>query len=227
MIIEQIIYTATDRDDKHDLHGGYCVIAKTPGITKELLEYVDSYHYPIGILDTEFLKKKKYKSLLKFKKWIIYSTCICVEFSHDGRRGTLYTQHLVLTLEQFTKINNDTRNLNAFFVELPHATRDEDLIQLIIPEGSYIKLSKSDIPYNEKIVAALQKKKKVALLSKWVVDMQEILALMEPEDRVIPWTNMIIKPLTQWHFRFVCGNSNIEYRLREDKPKWFCFTMDP
>ncbi len=227
MIVEQIIYTATDKDLKHDLHGGYAVVAKTTGITKEILEFLEMYHYPIGILHTEVLLEKRYKSFLKFKEWLIYSTCITVRFSHDGRSGTLYTQHLVFKKEDFKQINNDTRHLDGFFTELPHTVRDEDLIKFVIPYTSDNKLLKSDIPYNEKIIAALQKKKKVALLSKWTVDMQELLALMEPQDRVIPWTNIMFKPMTQWHFRFVCGDSYLEYKLHEDKSKWLCFEMDP
>lgn len=227
MIIEQIIYTATDRDAKHDLHGGYAVIAKTTGITEDLVKFLDNYHYPIGILETEDLKKKKYKSLLEFKEWLIYSTCICVEFSHDGRRGTLYTQHLVFKREDFKQINNDTRPLDGFFVELPHSVRDEDLVKFVIPYAPDNKLLKSDIPYNEKIVEALKNKKKVALISKWTTDMQELLALMEPEDRIIPWTNMMFEPMRQWDFKFILGTWFIEHKLADDKPKWLSFKMDP
>ena len=148
-------------------------------------------------------------------------------YSHDGRSGTLYTQHLVFKKEDFKQINNDTRPLVGFFTELPHTIRDEDLIKFVIPYSPDNKLLKSDIPYNEKIVVALQEKKKVALLSKWIVNMQEILALLDPEDRLIPWTNMLFEPMRQWHFRFVCGTSNIEYKFNKDKPKWLCFQMDP
>lgn len=219
MLVEQIIYTPSERDPGQS-NQGYRVIAKSSGITEDLLKFVDNYHYPIGINNLEVLRTQKFKSLLKFKKLLIYTVCIDASPGYDGRMGTLYTQHFVFKKEDFHLIDYDTKNLDPYFVKYPHTIRDVSYLH--IPE-SKSKFLVPPIKHIDKVIAALVKQQKVALISKHVIDIQNLLGLLTDEERIIEFCNMMFEPNRQWNFRFFTMDWGIKYKL---KGRWKIFDLD-
>ena len=225
MDIEQIFYTATFEDHKLGIHRGYGVVAKSDGIKDDLLKFLDQYHYPLGNNDQSIFNTNPYKSLVKFKDLLIY-TYAKTSVGCDGRDNTYYTNHFVFKESEFPDIDNDTRILDCMYVDRPHTTRWLPTIRDILfhntdyPNSANMPEYMDNIPYFKEIIDALQKKKKVRLITKLMPDMQYILGSLNIRDRIIPWSNRVPEPKRQPAFRFITGDHHSEAKGFTDFNLW-------
>ncbi len=222
----QILYTAADEERKpiNGLHGrgGYRTVAISTDIANEegLRKFLEMYHYPIGCQCHRQIKDNDFKSLLFYKNWVIYTTTTTVMFSHDGRGGTLYTQHIVLSKENFLKLDNDTRYLDYLFKEEHHSIRYA--APLIIEKG--LKAPTRIHHKWKEITDALKEGRNIGIESKFIPDMQGMIAELPIEDRLIPWCNMMNEPERQSQFKFFCGERSHKYTLK-NKRNWRFFDL--
>ncbi len=223
MIVEQLLYTATEEDRENGISRGYSVVAKSSGITDDILKFLEFYHYPLDCHNHDRFERNKYRSLLKFKKWLIY-TVAHTATGYDGRRATYSTRHFVFLKSEFVEIDNDTRKIDPYIIQLSHDTRH--LPTLTIWENHLSMtyhpplLCNGDmiiIPMFVKIVQALEKKRKVAIILKenQTIEIQEIIGRLEINERVIPWSNAVYDPERQTNFKFVVGAHGLKIRLKQ------------
>ena len=211
MLVDHILYTATDEDTKHGLHGGYAVAAKSEGITDNLLEFLDQYHYPLGINDHDIFNRIMYRSLTKHKSKLIY-TVAHTGIGHDGRDGTFNTQHFVFDAEKFEQLQNDTTHINPFVSPLSHTTRSLSLFR--IPRVYDSSVHVMDLPRVKEIVQYIIDKRKVAILyDKSIINIPGILQCVPPASRIVPWSNVVYDQSRQTNFKLIAGNHNMKYSL--------------
>ena len=86
---EQFIFTAAQIDTRE----GYQVTAKSKGISKEIVQNLREYLFPLGIDEEKFQSSKSLIELDKNK--IAYSIVKYIGIGYDGRRGTLYNHTFV------------------------------------------------------------------------------------------------------------------------------------
>lgn len=220
MKCEQILYTATYEDPEYNLNGGYAVVAKSSGIKDDLLKFLEMYHYPLDCWEHEQFHYQPYKSMLKFKGQIIY-TVATTEIGHDGRHGTYHTQHFVFDEKDFDEIDYDTRRLDRFVMQMRHDVRFLPTLDVLESPTTEITIPK--IPNIQKILRALETGKKVAIITKYIIPMQEILMGLNPDDRIIPWSNKVLNPTRQPDFKFINGTSGLQYKLNST---WKVFEND-
>ena len=227
MLCDQIIFTAADKDPrpKPPLIGrrGYRVTAISYGIKKEVMDFLDTHHYPVGISNLDLLKYHQFKSLLFFKDYAIYTICKNTGIGHDGRDGNLYSHHFVMTKKNFAEIDNDTRFLDLEFKVHHHSTR---YLPPITINKFELEQGPLYIPYSEKIIDEFEAGKNVAVFHNGdePPDIQRLLAELPVEKRAIPWCNMIVQMDRRADFKlFACNNKVLRFRLEEGKDKWKVF----
>src|SRR5690242_2564003 len=98
--VDQFVYTTATLSGK----SGYQIIAKSSGITEEMISTLDPYLYPIGIIPSKFKESKSFLVFKKNKK-ISFSKIRNIGIGHDGRSNTLYNHTLVMDLDDFRQID--------------------------------------------------------------------------------------------------------------------------
>lgn len=196
---EHFIYTAAKIGTKE----GYQIVAKSEGITDEIINGLLEYMYPIGIKSEEF---KESRSFLIVKNKIIYSIIKNIGIGYDGRRGTLYNHTFVIDKDDFAKLSNDSRLFESFFIQNPSLRGTLEPVK-ISPANNLPNLEilqKWDEKILSEILHALFKKIKIALVK--IDDLEfipNLLALLPPPLRLVPFSTLVNDPDKQYKYDFI------------------------
>lgn len=197
--VDQFIYTAASIQGKR----GYQVVAKSKGISNQLLLELDPYLYPLGITQSGFIESRSLL-LLEHGK-ISYSKVKNSGIGYDGRSNTLYNHTLVLSIDDFKEIANDTRVLEKYYVE--DSTLEGELPQLKIEPEHFTKnflLMDETKDYLHEILSALFNKSKIAILQTENPELiQNTLSLVPPSMRLVSFSTMVVQPDLQPNYHFI------------------------
>ena len=202
--IDQFIYTTGSLSGKK----GYQVVAKSKAITNEIISQMDPYLYPIGVNTSKF-KESKSLIILKKNQKIAFSKIRNIGIGYDGRSNTLYNHTLLMDLDDFAQINNDTRVLDNFYFE--NYSIQGNLSQLKIEPkklGLPLEEIKKISDSLHEIFLNLFNKKKIALLGIGNSDtIQMILGLIPPTMRLISFSTLVNDVKKQPHYDFIITSS--------------------
>lgn len=106
---DHFIYTAS----KIENNEGYQIIAKSAGITDEIIFKLEKYLYPLGVKINGFEESRSLLILPNNK--IAYSIVKNIGIGYDGRRGTLYNHTFVIDENEFEELDFDSRVFEKTF----------------------------------------------------------------------------------------------------------------
>ena len=215
VVCEQFIFTAAKIDDNE----GYQVVAKSKGISTEIVQNLREYLFPLGINEEEFQKSK---SLIKLdKNTIAYSIVKNIGIGYDGRRGTLYNHTFVIKKNDFEQLYNDSRIFDNYFIEDYSLRVELETIQIKpieIPPNFKI-LNKLDPLVLKSILFRLFKKTPIALMKTDEIEIiQNLFVMLPPHLRVISFSTLVNDPLKQHHYDIIQIPQSAENKLPARTP---------
>ena len=171
------------------------------------------YFLPPDIDSSEFSSSKSLLVLSDDK--IAYSNIHNIGIGYDGRPDTLYNHTLVLDINAFQEIHYDTRYLDSLYVENPNLIERLPVIEfssdLLVPKHFEKKES-----ILKPALKALFKKSKIAIVG--VSDnflIQNILGLVPPSMRIIPFSTLVVDVNKQPRYDFVIVKKSAKYSIGE------------
>ena len=213
VVCEQFIFTAA----KIDGNEGYQVIAKSKGISHEIVQNLREYLFPLGINEDEFHSSK---SLIDLgKNQITYSIVKNIGVGYDGRRGTLYNHTFVIEKKDFEELLNDSRIFDNYFIEDSSLRGELKTIQIKPVEipPNFKVLNKLNPIVLKTILFRLFKKTKIALVKTDEIELiQNLLALFPPTKRVIPFSTLVNDPLRQHKYDIMQIPENAKNKLSKN-----------
>ena len=197
VICEQFIFTAA----KIDGNEGYQVIAKSQGISSELVENIREYLFPSRINEEEFQSSK---SLIELNKnHIAYSIVKNIGVGYDGRRGTLYNHTFVVEKKDFEEMYNDSRLFDNSFIENPSLRGELKTIQIKPVENppNFKILNELTPAVLKSLLFRLFKKTQIALLKTDEIEIiQNLLVMLPFHLRVTSFSTLVNDPLRQHQY---------------------------
>jgi|GEM_PF-6246155 len=198
MILEQFVYTAATRTKT-----GYQIIARSKGITDDIISQLNQYVFPLGIDPSEF-EESRSLLILKNNK-IAFSRIKNIGIGYDGRSDTFYNHTIVMNIQDFKEIDYDTRILENFYFENPRI------------EGSlsHLKIESQKIPLKLRIdsdfenslfdiLTALFNREKIALVGNHQPQLiQRILSIVPPSVRLISFSSLVNDIERQSRYDFI------------------------
>ena len=189
---EQFVYMPAAKGRR-----GYRVVAKSPGVSDDMLAQMETYMLPVGV-GRGFSNSK---SLLLLRgNLVAYSNITNVGDGYDGRPNALYNHTLILSEQSFANVGFDTRALDAYFSRshlrgmlpclsiegrAPEPQISQECEHLVLP-----------------VLRALFAKQRIALSD--VEDLSflpNVLALLPPSMRLVPFSTCLPNPARQPAYR--------------------------
>ena len=216
---DHFIYTA----GKIGINEGYQIIAKTVGITPEIISELEKYLYPLGVKVSNFEESRSLLILPNNK--IAYSIVKNIGIGYDGRRGTLYNHTFVMDKNDFEQLYFDSRIFEKYFIKNDSLRGELKPINIdstsISPDFRFLK--NQDFTLLEEILYRILGRKKVAILkTDELMFLHNILAILPPPLRLIPFSTLVIEPDRQDKFHLIEVPKEIESKI----PKSFTI-IDP
>ncbi len=200
---DQFVYTAAKIGSRE----GYQVIAKSSGITDQIVTSMMSYLYPLGVKVSEFSESRSLITLAN-KKLVAYSIIKNIGIGYDGRRGTLYNHTFVMDADQFRGIGCDSRLFDRHYKEDGELRGTLPKIQI---ESGYVepdfgKLDSVGKEILEEILYRIIKKTKLAIVRDHYGDVefiQNLLAVLPPHQRLVPFSTLVVEPDRQYGYKLI------------------------
>ena len=196
---EQFVYTAA----KTKIEKGYHVIAKSEGISDDILSELRNYFYPLGIKHSQF-KESRSLLLLKNNK-VAFSIIKNIGTGFDGRPDAIYNHTIVLSKDDFQQINNDTRILETCY--LGNSKKIGFLPTISIPikkipiDFEFFRKNSESL---SKIIGYLFKDDKIAIFGfDDYVFVQKLFALVPPSLRLVSFSSVVDIPDRQPKYNFI------------------------
>lgn len=207
MRIDQFVYTTADIDGRL----GYQVVARSAGVTDEMVSVMYGYMHPAGIEPNRF---KESRSLRLLEGGLaIYCIARNAGDGHDGRPHTLYCHAFVVNRDEFAASGFDTRVFDVLYVEdkgargtLPHLDLELDPK----PAGSG-----HDARCLAAALAPLFRGQRTAIVSDGRL-LQDLLRMLPPSIRLVPFSTLVIQPDRQPEYMLVACPDIVRYRLPKD-----------
>lgn len=184
---------------------GYQVVARSSGLTDDILTQMDAYMLPAGA-GRNFTHSKSL--LLLRDNLVAYSNIINIGDGYDGRPDALYNHTLVLSRASFASVGFDTRVLDKYFIkEPPHGTLSSISVESGAPEPRLgQKLQHLAFP----VLRAIFLEQNVAISG---VDdpsfLPNVLAMLPPSMRMLPFCTYLPKPAQQPAYRLATYDEHI------------------
>jgi len=207
---DYFIYTSAKTEKRE----GYQIISKTDGITEKIIDELTDYFYPVGVDPLEFNESRSLRAIADDK--IVYSVIKNIGTGYDTRKGTLYNQSFVINKNDFQIINNDSRIFDDFFeINLrPHEVLEK------------INIEPRKIPFRFEKIRDVPKEA-LSLVLKYLILgrnlalsytsdptlIQDILAILPPSMRIIPFSTLVNQPKRQPEFNFIQIPKKLFYTL--------------
>ena len=209
---EQFIFTVAKT--KHEK--GYQVIAKSPGINKEIISECENYLYPVDINLNKFIQSR---SLILLKKNIVaFSIVKNIGVGFDGRLGTIYSHTFVIEKKEFQKLDNDSRIFEQYYHEDPSFLGEMPKLILksekIPIDFKNVEKIRSILPT---VLVALFKNEKIAIFKTNKPKLiQTILSIAPPSVRLIPFSTYVEHPSKQPKYNFILTSKAKLFDLEDD-----------
>lgn len=210
---EHFVFTAA----KIGINEGYQIVAKSEKISNNITQKLQGYLFPLGVDLNEF---KKSKSLVIIdRNIIVYSIVKNIGIGYDGRKGTLYNHSFVINKSEFQKCGFDSRIFDQYFIENYNIRGKLPPIKLeethTFPNFELLK------NMNQKtlkiILQTLFKKSKVALVDTNNIELiQNVLALLPPSLRLVPFSTIVYQPDIQYKYNFIQIPTSIQKKLNKE-----------
>jgi len=196
--IEQFVYTTASIKNKK----GYQIVAKSEGVTDEIVSELESYVYPI---DTDPSKFKESRSLVLLENDLIaYSRIKNIGLGYDGRENTLYNHTFIFSIIDFEKYDNDSRIFDKFYLEDKSARGILPTLSINPPSQTFPLIILDELESTlEQILFSLFMNKKIALLVDDVELPQKILSFLPKSMRLISFSTFVVEPKKQPKYRFI------------------------
>jgi len=207
---DQFVYTSEKTKERE----GYQVIAKTNGVTEDIINNLTGYLYPIGVDLDNFTESHSLRILDNNK--VAYSIVKNIGAGYDTRRGTLYNHTFVIDKDEFRKLDYDSRIFCNYFI------KDTSLRG----EIEKVRIEPVKIRVNFDLIRTLGSgsihlllrflflNKKIALLETAQLDLiQNILATLPPSMRLISFSTNVPQPDRQSEYDLVQMPKNMIYKL--------------
>lgn len=216
---EQFIYTSA----KLKREKGYQVIAKSNGVSNEILSELKNYFYPLGIKHSKFQESRSL-IVLKNNK-IAFSMIKNIGTGFDGRPDAIYNHTIIITKDDFEKIHNDTRVLEDYYL---HNSKLIGKLPSILVSPKIIpinfKLLEKNWEILPKILVNLFKDERIAIFG---IDdfkfIQNILSLVPPSLRLKSFSSLVEIPDRQSKFNFFLTTT---YRLSNLDEKYIKISLN-
>ncbi len=216
---DHFIYTAGNIGNNE----GYQIIAQSAGITPEITSKLEKYLYPLGVKVSEF-KESRSLLLLSHNK-IAYSIVKNMGIGYDGRRGTLYNHTFVMDENEFEELGFDSRVFEKYFIK-NDSLRGE--LKPVNVESNHIPtdfkfLKKQDSKLMGEILYRITLRKKIAILkTDELMFLHNILSILPPPLRLVPFSTLVVEPDRQDKFHLIAVPKEIQSKI----PKSFVI-VDP
>lgn len=197
---EHFIYTT----GQSELKTGYQIIAKSNGITEEITNHLRDYLYPIGVNPSEFTESKSLLVIRNDK--IAYSRVKNIGVGYDGRDNTLYNHTIIMNIDDFKKIDNNSKKFDSFFIEDPFRKNKElplismDLIKNDVDLSTVHEINTNTL---ESILVNIFRTKKIVILGKSMNLIQDILLLVPPSLRLTSFSTLVNDPNKQPRYSII------------------------
>lgn len=203
------IYTSAKTEKRE----GYQVVAKTEGISDEIVDNLKDYLYPIGVNLDDFKESRSLRVLNRNK--IAYSIITNIGIGYDARKGTLYNHTFVIDKYDFQKLDNDTRIIDKHFLMDTSLRGKIDKINI-----ERVKLPilfdaiSLERPILRKILRFLFLNRKVAILNNFQIKLiPNLLATLPPSMRTIPFSTNVPQPDKQTEYEIIQLPKNLLFKL--------------
>lgn len=195
---EHFIFSST-KSDKKD---GYQIISKSNNVDSNLLSQLENYLSPVGTDPTKFTQLK---SLLIIKDKIIFIQTKNIEIGHDGRTNIIYTHGIIVDVMDFKKLHYDSKVLEKLYVE---SFDVKHLLPLKLEPHKYQPnftcLDILEIDKFEYFFKKILSGKKIVIFDIFDLDLiQNLLTLLPPSYRLIPFSTLVTIPNKQSKFHLI------------------------
>ena len=207
---DQFIYTSEKTKERE----GYQVIAKTKGITEDIVENLTGYLYPVGVDLDNFTESHSLRILDNDK--VAYSIVKNIGIGYDTRKGTLYNHTFVIDKADFKKLDYDSRIFYNHFIKDTSLRGEMEKIRIepIKIQTNFDVIGTLGRPAIGLLLRFLFLNKKVALLETSQIDlMQNILATLPPSMRLISFSTNVPQPDRQSEYDLIQTPKNMIYKL--------------
>lgn len=207
---DHFIYTA----GKIGNNEGYQIIAKSAGITNEIISKLEKYLYPLGVKISEFKESRSLLILPNNK--IAYSIIKNIGTGYDGRRGTLYNHTFVIDENEFEELNFDSRVFEKHFIKNDSVRGELKPVNINPTSGSpdFKFLKKQDSKLLEEILYRISARKKIAILkTDELMFLHNVFAILPPPLRLIPFSTLVVEPDRQDKFHLIQIPKEIETKI--------------
>ena len=197
---EHFIYTA----DKIGSKKGYQIISKSNTIDENILNSLTNYLYPIGVNVSTFNKSKS--MIVIDKTHVAYSIIKNIGYGNDGRFGTLYNHTFLIHINEFKKLNNDSRIFDDYFIDntMPHKNLKSLNIKSKNIDINFKYLNDLDADFLNYAVSSLLKKYKIAICDNLDVNLiQNILSVLPPNLRLTEFSSHVVHPHKQPKYKIM------------------------
>ena len=226
---EHFIYTA----DNTGLKKGYQIVSKSDSVDETILNDLINYLYPIGVNTSIFNKSK---SMVIINKSVVYSIIKNIGYGNDGRSGTLYNHTFLMHVDEFKKLNNDSRIFDDYFIDSKKYHKDLKSLNIkpknIKIDFKYLNnLNKNFLGY---AISSLLKKHKIAICNNFNENLiQNILSILPLDLRLTEFSSYVVQPHKQPKYKImqIAQSHNIKLNknciiLDEDSIKSISFQKD-
>lgn len=207
VLCEQFIFTSSKLEE-----GGYQIIAKSSGITDEILEELKEYVYPIGIEPSKFHDSKSMRIL---ENEVAFIQSKNMEIGQDGRPDTLYSHIIVMNKDDFKKFGNDSRIFNEYYLETKELGHLPPLsIENKKLNPDFICVDVIGIVQVQESLKTIFKNKKLAIINETNQKLiQSILSLMPPSLSLKSFSTQVPQPNVQTKFDIIQTSEESDYLI--------------
>ena len=207
---DHFIYTA----GKIGSNEGYQIIAKSAGITNEIISKLEKYLYPLGVKISGFEESRSLVILPNNK--IAYSIVKNIGIGYDGRRGTLYNHTFVIDENEFEEVGFDSRVFEKYFIKNDFLRGELKPVNIkqVSPSLDFKFLKKQDLKLLEEVLYRILGRKKIAILkTDELMFLQNMLSILPPPLRLIPFSTLVIESDRQDKFHLIQIPKEIESKI--------------
>lgn len=205
--VEQFIYTTATIENKK----GYQIVAKSEGITNEIVTELGAYVYPINVDPSKFNESRSF--LLLNNDLAAYSIIKNIGTGYDGRENTLYNHTFIFSKKDFEKYDWDSRFLDKFYIEDKGARGILPTLSITPSPQPVSLISEISEATLERIFRYFFTKKKIALLMDEIMLPQEIISMLPKSMRYISFSTFVIEPKKQPKYEFILNSKLKESKL--------------
>jgi len=199
---------------------GYQVVAKSQGVTKEEVAFLESYGIPIALNPEVFTEGRRLFRLPSGRLGFNYLKNMGV--GYDGRFGAIYSRTIIMDENQFLRFGADPRIFEPLFTQNPKEPGNLAQLELKSSQmgGIDFEVLRETLHGEDtlwRILGAVFEDRKVILLDPAKEDLKDfmvnLLLLLPDQMRVIPYTTYCVEPDREPQFTFLVVPAGERHRM--------------